>query len=211
MPEMLDESAVTPKSGVTPPPEQQQQPAPADTGGAELPDEVLKIPAIQGLLAGAPAAVSAKVKNAEKTPEGKAIVENRDALMGAGVAFYRSLSGSDVVLFNQLRINGEDIKAADKAGKLLQIAPPFDVVNREIAKAGPESHPTLNFKGVPAAPAGPQAALPPQSATMPMPAAPNAAKARIQAQIKNLQPQAPTAGSKPGSGNILRSILRPVL
>jgi len=203
MPELIDETAVIPKQGV--------EPVAAEAEGADLPDEVIQIPAIQGLLAGAPAAVSAKIKNAEKSAEGKAIVKNRDALQGAGVGFYRSLAGDDVVLFNQLHISGEDIKAADKAGKLLEIAPPFDVVNREIAKAGPESHPSINFKGVPSGAAGPQPALPPQSATMPMTAAPNAAKARIQAQIKNLQPQAPTSGSKPGSGNILRSILRPVL
>jgi hypothetical protein len=185
--------------------------APEQPATSDLPDEVLQIPAVQGLIAGSPVAVSAKVKDAEKTEQGKLIIDNAKELQNNGIGFYRSLSGDTAVLFNTLHINGEDIKKADKAGKLLEIAPPFDQVNSDIAKMGPDAHPSLNSQGVPGGPASPQGALPPQSQQMPMPAPPSASADRLRAQIANIKPQAPTAGARPGAGRLLNSIYRPVL
>jgi hypothetical protein len=200
------ETQVSPVAENTPPAENADT---ADT--ADLPDEVLQIPAIQGLMAGTPAAVSANIKGAEKTEQGKAIIDNAKELQGAGIGFYRSLSGDTAVLFNTLHVSPEDIKAADKAGKLLEIAPPFDVVNKEVGMAGPGTHPSLNSKGVPGGLASPQGALPPQTAQMPMPAGNNATADRLRAQIANVKPTPPTAGARPGAGRLLNSILKPVL
>ena len=185
--------------------------APAPMPESNLPDELLNIAAIQGILAGAPPAFSAKSKGAEKSDQGKLIIKHKSDLEDAGIRFYRSLSGDTAVIFNALQLNGEDLKAADKAGKLLQIAPPFEQVNSEIAKMGPDQHPSLNPKAVPGSPAGPTSPNPPQSAQFPMPANSGAATARLKAQLTNLKPQAPTAGARPGQGRLLNSILKPVL
>lgn len=216
MPEDIS-SLVTPRAdteaALTPPPEAApvEEVTPKSDAAGDLPDELLQIPAIQGLMAGTPGAVSAKYKDSEKSKEGKLIVKNKEALQSAGIGFYRSLSGDLAVMFNQLQIAPADIQKADKAGKLLEIAPPFDVVNREIAKMGPGEHPSLNPKGSGTAPAAPTVNPPPQSANMPMPQSAAPSRAKLQAQMKNLQPQAPTAGPAPGKGNLLRSILKPVL
>jgi len=216
MPEDLSE-LITPKTpGVSPeaPPTSPEAETPPNTEGSNLPDELIRLPVVQGLLAGDPPAVSQKIKGFGKTTEEKLITEHKQELLDSGIQFYKSLSGDIGVMYNAMQISGEDIKAADRAGKLLEIAPPADVVNAQIGKMGADEHPTLNFKGVPGGLAAPTAPLPPQSATAPMPmpsGSPGGGRDRLMAQIKNLQPGAPTSGPKPGQGALLRSILKPVL
>jgi hypothetical protein len=208
---------VTPKSVVPPVAPETEVPASAPEAAPEapqLPDELLQIPALQGLLTGAPPAVSMKIKDFNKTEGAKLIKEHKDELLNSGIQFYRSLSGDTGVMFNALYINGEDIKAADKAGKLPEVAPPVDTVNAQISKMGMNEHPTLNFKGSPGGLAGPGAPLPPQSANSPMPmptGSPGVNRDRLMAQIANIKPGAPTTGPKPGAGRLLNSILKPVL
>lgn len=178
--------------------------APKSGGASALPDELLQIPAIQALFAGSPAAFSASLKDFQKRPEAKLISENKDALMQAGMGLYRSLGGDLGVVFNQLKLNGEQIKAADQAGKLLEVAPPFDVVNQQVAGSG-EGNPVLSAQP-PAGAAGntPAAAnqmKSPVRSPAPLPA--SSQKSLTNARVKNLGPSKPT-----GQGQLLQSILK---
>lgn len=184
-----------------------EQPAP-QTGEPALPDEILKIPAFQALFSGAPPALSSPIKGSEKRPEAKLVMKNKPALMNAGIGFYRSLSGDIGVLFNQFYLHENDVKEADKAGKLLEIAPPIDSVNGEVAKSG-KNNPVMNAK----TPSGPKTApvpAPPQFSTgggLPASAETKLAGARV----KNLTPGAPTSGPAPGAGRVFNSIFKPTI
>jgi hypothetical protein len=136
--------------------------------------------------------------------------------MKAGMGFYRSLGGDLGVLFNQLFVHGNELQAADKAGTLAKIAPPFDAVNTEISKSG-ANHPLLQEgfqtptsarqpamaeSGAPIAPTGAPTPL--------MPTAPTPSKL-IGAKIRALNPGSPTSGPKPGAGRLMNAILKPVV
>lgn len=195
-----------------------QTPTPQDD---ELPHELLKIPAIQGMLAGKPAAVSGNIKDFGNREEAKEISKNKDWLLKAGFGFYKSLSGHLGVLYNSFFVHPEDLQAADKTGVLATIAPPFDAVNHQLSKAGPQ-HPVLGAKTPSAlAQASPAATAPPQSGSGLMAAlapSPMAGKASSQpvsvqrkaqtARLANVAPGAPTSGPSPGSGRILNSLLK---
>jgi hypothetical protein len=191
----------------------QEQPQQPQDG---IPEEVLQIPAMQALMAGAPPAVSAKISDYNNRPEGKLIAEAKEPLMKSGIGFYKSLSGEYGVLFNSLRINPQDIQAADKAGQLLEIAPLMDTVDAETAKSGqnnpvlaaeaPSGAPMARSASVP--PSGPGMIAPPVSAP---PAPASAQRALLNARVKNMQPGAPTSGPKPGQGRIANQILKPVV
>ena len=209
--EPRDDSAA-PQADAQPAPEEAAPEAPA--APPSLPDKLLRIPAIQGLMAGSPPAVSAPIKEFSKRGEAKIITENKDLLMQAGFGLYRSLSGDTGVLFNMLHIHPEALKQADAAGNLKAVAPSFDEVNHKLGKAGVQ-HPVFNAK-VPSAPPPAPMAQPPQQAAAPMapataPAPAGAQKKMIQAKLTNLMPSAPTAGSNPGQGALLRNILKPVV
>jgi hypothetical protein len=190
--------------------------AQAAPGGAEaapsIPDEVLQIPAFQGLFAGEPAAISAPLSTFAKRPEAKVIQNALPALMQAGIGTYRSLAEDTAVLFNQFYLSGEELRAADEAGRLQEIAPPFDAVNQQISGMGKDGHPSLKERKVPGA-FKQASANPPQSASpvsMPPPSSEKDIKAQ-QARMKNMQPGAPTSGPVPGAGRLLSNILKPVI
>lgn len=178
------------------------------TETAELPDELLQIPALQGLFAGSPPAFSASLKEFEKRPEAKTISKNKDALMGAGMGFYRSLDGQRGVVFNTLYVSGDDLKKADQSGQLSSVAPEFTQVNDSIAGSG-DANPVLNA----APPSGMANSAPPTNApgAMPAPQPASAQKTIASQRNKNLQVGAPTTGPDPGAGRLLNSILKPVL
>lgn len=184
--------------------------SPSETSGTgELPGEMIQIPAFQGLLAGKPPAVSAPIVDFAKRPEGQLVQKYKAELLGAGIGFYRSFQGDLGVLFNQSYISGEDLKTADKGGKLLEIAPPFDQINQQISASGAD-HPILNARPpggikIPGAPSILPAVAP---ASPPAPPAPRGA---IAAKIRNLALGSPTTGPKPGEGRLLNQILKPVL
>lgn len=169
----------------------------------------MAIPAMQGLYAGNPPAVSVNMTEFDKRPEAKVLAENKDALTESGIGLYRSLGGDIGVLFNQFYISGQEIQAADKAGQLAQIAPPIDTVSQQVASSG-ANHPAMNaqtpeqFRQ-----AGPP--VPPQAASSASPMAPGAQKAIAKARTTNMQPGGPTEGAAPVAGRILNQILKPAL
>jgi len=198
------------------PTQPQPQAAPIEGEAEEsLPPELIEVPAIQAVLAGSPPAVSMQIKGSEDRDEVKLVAKNKDVLLSAGMGFYRSLSGEVGVMFNGLKISPQDIQAADKAGKLLAVAPDFDLVNHEVAKSGAD-HPALKA-GAPVAQgaASASAASPPQSASgqLPLvPPAPASVARKLAAQrVMNLQAGPPTSGSAPGAGRLLNSIMKPVV
>lgn len=211
-PSAIPEVAPTDPNAVVPPPVEGTSPA---EESSPLPDELIQIPAFQGLLAGSPGAVSAPIEDFAKRPEGQLIQQHKNDLLAAGIGLYRSLAGDLGVLFNQAYINGEDLKTADKEGKLTEVAPSFDEVNQQLAGSG-DAHPILNAQpptGIkqPGAPS----VLPPVASTEGAPPAgpmaPPTPQKAIGQKMRNLALGSPTSGPAPGQGRILNSILKPVL
>lgn len=199
---------VEPRAGATPAPapEAPAEESAAPQGGGELPDDLLKVPAMQAITAGQPAAFSAILSQFEKVPEAKLIADNKDALMQAGFGFYRSLDGQKGAVFNQLFVSPDEIKAADQAGQLDQVAPPFDQLNMDVAKMG-EANPVL-AEG--ARPEGFRAGAAPVGAS-PAPLPASAQKTLASKRANALTPKGPTSGAAPGAGRLLNSILSPVV
>jgi hypothetical protein len=212
---------------VQPADDSQQAPPPDQGDGGGLPLEVLKLPFMQALMAGAPPAVSDRIKDFTTKPFAKTLFENKDLLTQAGIFFYRSLSGELGVIGNGLHIHPADVLAADKAGKLTAIAPDLDKVDHQIAKSG-AANPTLHVKAVPGGMKAPLSmATPPQAgaAAAEGPPGPSSApvgvaasgppagaqRRLLQARLTSLQPGAPTSGPSPGTGRLLNSILKPVV
>lgn len=216
MPHDESESVVQPATGAPAPVEvESTQPTTAATPPAkgELSDDLLKLPALQALMAGSPPAFSVNFKTDAKTPELQVIAANKDALMAAGIAFYAARQGGQGVVFNQLKIAAETIKQADAEGRLEEVAPPLTALNTAVQSAGPENNPVLSAEGPSGGSATPEAPNVPQTASGALPA-PQAASAQAKtasARAKNLQPGSPTSGPKPGSGRLLNAILRPAI
>lgn len=190
---------IEPKDSPTP-----ATPATESKGGGGFSDELLQIPAMQALFAGSPPALSTSLKDFSNRPEAKLMGDHKDELMKAGIGFYRSLGGDLGVLFNQLHIAGQDLQEADKAGKLLEVAPPFDQVTQQVTGSG-EAHPSLTAQ----VPGGPKTAAP--QAIPPSPAPASVQNKQTTARLKNVQPGSPTSGPAPGAGRILNNILKPVV
>jgi hypothetical protein len=161
-----------------------------------------------------PMAVSDQIHSFEKKEVGELVKKHSDVLQQAGIGFYTSLSGKIGVMFNALHLHPQDLMAADKAGKLTQLAPDLDKVSHELSKAG-KNHPILSSQGAPGAPAlptpvaAPQAGQMPQAAPVPAQTAMN--RKLMQARIAALSPGSPTSGPAPGQGRLLSSILKPVV
>lgn len=205
---MANENLVEPLSAATAAPTVEPTtgaPKAKESGG--LPSELLQLPAFQALFAGQPPALSASIADFSKRPETKLVADNKDGLMRAGIGFYRSVGGDLGVVFNQMFVSGEELKAADAAGQLLEIAPPFDTVSQSVAQSG-ANNPVLNAQ-TPSGPRGAPVPTPPQSGGK----SPSAASQRkvTAARVMNIQPGAPTSGPSPGSGRLLNSILKPVI
>lgn len=214
------QSPAAPQAQATPQEVQPAQGAAAPAGPA-LPHDLLKQPAMQALMAGAPPAASIPIKEFGKRDEGKLLAKNKDLLQQAGFMFYRSMHGNTGVIFNALHIHPEDIQAADKAGKLQAIAPPWDVIDHAVAKSG-HNNPVLTRTHAPAGFATPTPKAPPQMnlppGASPAPAAPigpsqpaGAQRALATARARAMQPGAPTSGPEPGAGRLLNQILKPVV
>lgn len=208
---MADATAIVePKAGTgTPAAPASESPAP-ESPSPQLPDELIQLPAMQAILAGKPAAVSAPIDDFAKRPEGALILKNIEPLKNAGFGMYRSLAGNLGVIFNSMHIHGNEIQAADKAGKLLDVAPPFDTVSEMIAKSG-ANHPILTAGKPTGMKSAPMPETPQMSASVPATQPAGANKSRVASRNKNLQPGSPTSGASPGAGRLLNSILKPVL
>jgi hypothetical protein len=194
-------------------------PAPDTTAAAppeKMPEALLRVPAMQGLMTGSPGAVSDNIKDFSKRGDAEVLVKNKDWLTQAGFGFYRSLDGETGVVFNALYVHPDELKAADAAGKLKEVAPDYDSVNHAIGKSG-RAHPALSAGPVPKGLKGAPIPQPPQMAQVPPPTAnippPSAAaqKSLMGARVTNLQPGSPTSGPVPGAGRLLNQVLKPVL
>jgi len=165
-----------------------------------IPQEILAIPAFNGLLQGKPGAVS--VQQGTKTPETEAVLRNVKPLQDAGFGFYLGLDNVTGVLFNSQYLSEADLKKADKEGKLAEVAPPleeiagsFDVALKNAA--ADTQNGTATPSGAISAPAG--------GSPAPAPSEASAVRAR------NLVPKGPTGGPFPGQGRILNAIATPVV
>lgn len=200
---MADENIVEPRAGVEAKPSE---------GGVDLPDDLVRIPAMQAVMAGSPGAFSAVLSQFEKRPEAKIIAANSDDLMKAGFGLYRSLDGQTGAVFNQLFVSPDEIKAADAAGQLATIAPPFDQLNMEVGQAG-ANNPVLaegaRPEGFAAGMAAPAAG--PIELASPNPPSASAQKSFATKRANNMQLGGPTSGASPGAGRLLNTILKPVV
>ena len=210
MPNLVEPLGAAPAAAPVVEPLTEAPPPPAAPDEGQLTDELLQIPALQALMAGQPAAVSTIIKEFSNRPEAAVIVPNKDALAGAGINFYRAMDGKTGVIFNQLYVSGKDIQAADKAGKLQELAPPFDDVNAAVMQAGPDN-PVLTASGVPGGPGEGEAPQPPQSGS-PIPPGGGLSAGSEQkitaARLKSMAPSSPSSGAKPGQGRLLNKILQ---
>jgi hypothetical protein len=196
-----------------------------------MPDELMKIPAFQALMAGSPPALSYDLDDKADRPERKVAEDNIGYLQEAGMGIYRTLDKQRGVIYNGLRIHPDDLAAADRAGKLKLIAPDFDAVNHAVSKAG-DSHPAFHVGSVPNGPASSRSAtIAPQSATQQAiadrisgapgpitqappivaPASAGAQRKVAQARAANMKPTSPTGGAAPGGGALLNAIMKPVV
>lgn len=171
-----------------------------------LPDNLLQHPAMQALMAGSPPAASTDLQTAAESPLGQLVAQNVKPLKQAGFGFYRSQDGQLGVMFNQLKINPEEIVQADQAGNLLEVAPPIEQVEQAVL-ADPSANPVLSGND----PSG--AAMPPA----PNPSleaqvmgggggAPATGPTPTQAQLGS-----PTSGPKPGAGRVTNTLLKQVV
>lgn len=205
---------IAPAPAVVPPEVPVQPPVDTETSAEapKLPDVLLKNPAIQGLLVGKPGAISASITDFAKRPEAKDIIDHKDLLFKAGMGLYRSLDGNTGVIFNRQYVHDDELKQADSAGQLTQLAPPFDEVAHKVSKSGfdhpaiDSSHkPPSGFKSAPM-PAVPQM----QQAAAAQPPASVQNKVAT-ARLANLSPGSPTSGPVPGAGRLLNQVLKPVI
>lgn len=167
---------------------------PEREGDVAIPDAVLQVPYFRALLEGAPPAV--RVGFDEQFPEKALIEENAQDLIQAGFGFYRTKANDASVLFNTRFVSPKELAAADKAGKLDTIAPPFSELKGFFDQS---------LSGDAAAPVAPAVnptpvALPPQPA--------GSADKITAARLKNLAVGSPTSGPQPGAGRILNNILK---
>lgn len=207
---------VEPIGAATAAPVEPSSPQPSEEAAASLSPEILQIPAMQGILAGEPAAFSVPIAGFEARPEGKIIISNKDPLMQAGIGFYRSLGGDIGAIFNRFFLADTEIQQADKEGRLAEIAPSFEQVNQMISQSG-QQNPMFSAKQRPTGikSAGATVPVPGPVANVSQPAAAPTGQrtpARLLgAKMRNLDVGSPTEGSKPGAGRLLNSILKPVL
>jgi len=191
--------AITPDAAMgTAPAAKPATETPAPDEASELPEEVLKLPVINSLMSGAPPAVYAP--SDAKIPEIAIIDKYSKELMGAGFAAYGTADGANTVLFNQLFVTSDEIKAADEAGTLLgQLAVPYEelAAGYEGAKLKEGEEPSE----VQTVPAG----------GMPAPASSATDKKLTTARLQNVAIGSPTSGPAPGQGRILNSALKPVV
>lgn len=166
--------------------------APKDTSG--IPEEVLEIPIMRGILEGAPPAVFAPVGT--KSPEIATVLKHGKELLAAGLGFYRDEKNKLDVFFNTRFIQPELVEAAAKKNKIPEIASPLLETMAQFNDAA----------GIPTtSAASPSAAQVGTSGTT-MPDTPvNTAR------LNNLEPGSPTEGPRPGAGRILNNLIKPVI
>jgi hypothetical protein len=167
--------------------------APTDEGTPKIPEEVLALPIMRGLLEGAPAAVWAPIGT--KGPEVATVLKHGPELIKAGFGFYRDDKAKLDLFFNRRFISPELIEAAAKKGKLKEVASPLEEVSAAINGA----------VGEPAGVVEPGAAAGGVPSSVPVDSALNTQR------VNNLSPGGPTSGPQPGGGRVLNQILTPTV
>jgi hypothetical protein len=175
----------------------QSPPAGSEATTPEIPEEVLEIPTMFGLLNGAPPAVW--VETGRKDPEIAVIVRNAKPLEEAGLGFYKSQDGKVTAMYNSAFVSQDTLRKADENGTLTTDIPKYDEVKTNADAAISGAAPG----GLPGAPVATQAAgNPPSSATQ---------KSLAVKRANNLQIGSPTSGAVPGGGRLYNSILKNVV
>lgn len=180
------------------------QAAPAESEPTtEIPEEVLNIPAVYGLLNGAPPAVY--VERTRKDPEIKTVVKHQKELQDSGFGFYQTKNGKYTVFYNGAYVSPEELKKEDEAGTLTETVAYYDDVKQSFDSALGGATP----EGGAPLPGQPEAAAAPSAA----PVGGSPPSSRVQntlatARVNNLNPGSPTSGPVPGRGRILNNILK---
>lgn len=191
---------VTPETAAAP----TEPAAPTESeGDVEIPEDVLRIPAMNGLLQGKPAAVYAP--DNKKDPDIDVVLKHGQQLIDAGFAFYKAKSMPVNVLYNRLFLDDADLVKADEAGKLDEVAEPFDDV-RASFDALRKKKPTDGAAAPEAAAAVAPAPLGSSPAPGGAPAPASVQNKLATARLNNLEPDAPN-----GAGRILSAIQKPVV
>jgi len=184
---------------------QPQAPPAGSESTAEIPEEVLQIPVMYGLLNGAPPAVYAE--KTRQDPEIQTVVKHSKELIDAGFGFYPSKDKKLTIFYNGAYIGEDELKKADAAGQLTEVVPSFDAIKSSFDSAV-SGIPPEGGNALPGEPAGaetPSAAVggaPPSSRTQ---------DTLATARVKNLQLGSPTSGPVPGRGRVLNNILKPTI
>lgn len=159
--------------------------AEADDAAPQIPEEVLALPIMRGLLSGEPAAVWTEIGT--KGPEVATVLKHGKELVAAGFGFYRDKDAKLDLFFNRRFITPELIEAAAKKGRLKEVASSLSEVSASInGTAGAEASASLPAAGSPS--------------PVPVDSALNTAR------VGNLSPGGPTSGNFPGAGRVLNSI-----
>lgn len=167
-----------------------EAPAPAEDTTGDIPDEVLQIPMMRGLLEGKPAAVYDVTGS--KIPVMEAIPRNAKSLVNAGIGFYKSKDKALNVMFNTQFIPLSDIEKADKEGKLTEVAEPLGAVL--------SAYDSVLNEG--AAPAAAPSAMPVSNTPAPV------QRKLTTARLQNISLGTPTSGPAPGGGRVFNNVLK---
>ena len=175
-----------------------ESPPASESDSAELPEPVLKIPAVHALLQGSPPAFFVDSKTED--PDIKTLEKHTKELTGAGIGAFPSQSlPGNVVVFNSLILPPEEVMKADQEGSLDSIAVPWETLKSEYENTGGEAAPDATGEVAAAPPAG--GAPPPAGAQSKL----------LQKRIANLAVGSPTSGPRPGAGRVLNTIARPAV
>jgi len=172
-----------------------QEPPANSESTAGIPDAVLELPVMLGILNGAPPAVWAET--GRKDPEIQVVVQNVKPLEESGIGFYKSNDGKTTVLYNSAFVAQDELRKRDKNGTLTTDIPKYDAV-KQGAESAISGQPPSKLPGSPVTAAG----SPPSS---------SAQKSLATKRANNLQVGSPTSGAVPGSGPILNNILKPTI
>jgi len=187
------------------PPAEEAEP----TEKSALPEEVLKIPAMNALLQGSPPATYGPLKS--KMPEIETLSKHAQDLKTAGFAAFESESMTgNFVLFNGLAIKPDEVMQADKAGSLDSVAVPFEALVKSFDAAKKDAAAPAE-DGAPPSQAAPGEAITPVAASSVPPLPASAQRRTMSARVANLVPGSPTSGPAPGRGRVLNAISKPVV
>jgi len=168
---------------------------------SEIPQDVLRIPAIYGLLQGKPSAIYAP-KN-QPDPDISTVLKHGKELINAGLRFYEAKSQPVNVLYNTLFLSDEDLAAADDGGELDKVAEPFADVRASFDSLRTKKTGETGS----AAPAGQPATAPAPVAMGGTPPPASVQNKLATARIGALTPE----NSTTGRGRILTAIQKPVV